>query len=252
VACVLSFMSSDARADSHCADPEFCEVPPNDDCFGDDVGGDICNPILPEPCEPTPNQVFVFDDDDDDGQLLSLNRVGGYEACGTLTVTTTGYYSIFDAELSESCDDQQDETGYLKITNSCNAEGWPTVHNAGLRYLVADSDNTGECIGNPGMCAAGTVCRENSHGSCCVPDQPVFMGTFLLVEGEANRICLNHWCPEWEADPSLGFVNNGCGDPGSINSIHFQINTNALACEEVSSLQECSFGCFDGTCSADP
>ena len=39
------------------------------------------------------------------------------------------------------------------------------------------------------------------------------MGTFLLVEGEDNEICIHHWCPEWrmeiEAGNDYGFVVSG-------------------------------------------
>jgi hypothetical protein len=52
--------------------------------------------------------------------------------CGTLTVTKTAYYRIYDTELSESCSDQLDETG-LRITNSCNPTGVAASTPAGCR-----------------------------------------------------------------------------------------------------------------------
>lgn len=220
----------------------------------DEILGDICTDPDP-PCVVEGERPFRFEDDTDgtaDGQIFALNNSEA-RGCGTLIVDRTAYYSIFDTELSESCSDQRDETGYLTVSNSCNSDGWATQRNAGDRFLVADSDNTPAC-GNDGDCGAGEVCRAaNSHGRCCVPEEPVFMGTFLLVAGEPNRICINHWCPEWRAEfdagTDYGFVVNGCN---GIESIHFKVDATAIACEDERTLQACSFGCASGECLPDP
>ncbi len=260
---MILLLSAPASAQP-CSDPEFCPPDQPPGCWDDDVGVDTCSDGVPDSCEPGPTPTFTFIDNEDgldNGQIFALNNADSTN-CGTLQVPETGYYDIFDAELSESCDDQQDETGYLTITNSCNGNGYSTIRNAGKRYLVVDTDNSPDCstggVADDNLCAADEKCRFNTgHGFCCVPKEPVYMGTYLLVAGEDNRICIHHWCPEWLADADgeklLGFVGNLlCGDPGSVNSIHFRIDASALACLDSETLQECSFGCFSGTCAEDP
>ncbi len=263
-AAALLFVQTPA-ARAACSDPEFCGDAGSTDgpggggtfepCWNVELGRDVCNEP-PDPCPPEADPGFQFIDNldgADDGQIFALNNDAGQVACGTLTVTKTGYYRIFDLELSESCDDQLDETGYLTVDNSCNPGGWALEGNVGDRYLVLDSDNTAECSGND--CGAGKVCREgNNHGTCCVPEDPTFMGTFLLVAGEDNRICLHHWCPEWleaQADgQDLGFVTAGCE---GINSIHFRVDVNAILCEdEDATYKPCAWGCESGQCLPDP
>lgn len=242
------------ECDPYCAPGDICDPDCANPCW-DEFEGDICSDD-PGPCTPTEDPPFDFVDDmdgTDDGQIMALGNREPMESCGTLTVDVTGYYSIFDTELSESCDDQLDETGYLTVHNSCNGDGWAVERNAGERFLVFDSDNTPECASDAD-CEAGKVCREGTtHGTCCVPDEPVFMGTFLLVAGEPNRICIHHWCPEWsaeiEAGRDFGFVVDGCE---GVNSIHFKIGATAIACEDETSLQPCSWGCMDGECLPDP
>jgi hypothetical protein len=194
------------------------------------------------------NQIFVRGD-----------TAGGARDCGIVQVKETGYYAVFDSELSESCADQKDETGYLTVHNSCNGDGWPVERNAGERYVVQDVDNTPPCTTDV-ECGVGKVCREgNSHGRCCVPKEPVFVGTFLLVAGEENVICIHHWCPEWKearrAGTDLGFVHdpavpaNNCTSP---DSIHFKIAATALVCKQQAYLQACAGGCNAGTCAPHP
>ena len=245
------------RASAECGDTEFCPV--DNSCWSDDVGKDVCVDPPPACVAPAEPQFKFLDnkDGDNDGQLVALaNRP---RACGTLTVNETGYYAIFDLELSESCNRQRDETGYITISNSCNTDGWAQERNAGERYLVLDSDNTAECTGNQANeCEAGFTCRDgNNGGTCCVPDQPTFVGTFLLVAGEDNEICLNHWCPEWKQEledgRDLGFVSSpqesACD---GANSIHFRIGAEALACADTQTLRECVFGCSAEGCLDDP
>jgi hypothetical protein len=227
------------------------------ECWSEELQQDICNEP-PAPCDPGPDPVFQFIDDqdgEDDGQIYALGSGSPAVSCGTLTVDKTGYYQIFDTELSESCSDQLDETGYLRITNSCNPNGVAVEANAGDRFVVLDSDNTPPCT-TDADCGAGKVCREgNNHGNCCVPDKPTFMGTFLLVAGENNTICLYHWCPVWLAEKQksgtdLGFVTADC--TGSVNSVHFKVGQTAIACEENETLKPCSWGCENGQCLPDP
>ncbi len=257
----------DCNPDCHCRSPDYPTCDP--ECAPGDLAcdpdpscatnpcwsefGDICTDPVP-PCEVSGDRPFRFIDDMDgnaDGQIVALN--GGASGCGTLLVDRTGYYRIFDSELSESCADQKDETGYVTITNSCNGPGWATERNAEDRFLIFDSDNGASCT-NDSACDPEEVCREaNTHGRCCVPAAPVFMGTFLLVADEPNRICINHWCPEWQAEIAagrdFGFVVDGCR---GVNSIHFRVDASAIACEDQQTLQPCSFGCAGGACLPDP
>ena len=132
----------------------------------------------------------------------------------------------------------------------CSADGFPVERNVGDRYLVQDVDNTPPCETDE-ECGAGKVCREgNNHGRCCVPKEPVFVGTFLLVAGEENVVCIHHWCPEWrkalDAGTDLGFVHDPA-NPGAncktADSIHFKIAATALVCKQQAYLQACAGGC---------
>ncbi len=189
----------------------------------------------------------------DDGQIYVLGS-NTVTDCGTVLVKETGYYAIFDSELSESCADQLDETGYLTVHSSCNGEGWAVERNVGNRYLVDDGDNQGAGCTNDNECPQNMVCREGTnHGNCCVPDEPVYMGTFLLVAGEENVICIHHWCPEWAAEMAngndLGHINAGCS---SADSIHFKIAATALVCKQEGYIQACAGGCENGECLPHP
>lgn len=260
----------DCNPDCHCMSPDYPECDPRcapgdicdpscaNPCWDEFARDDICSDP-PPPCTPPPNELpFTFTDDRDgvdDGQIFVIgNNPSRAQACGTITVDETGYYAIFDTELSESCDDQRDETGYLTVSNFCNTEGWAVERNAGDRFLVADSDNSPDCTMDI-ECAADEVCRANAggHGRCCVPNAPVFMGTFLLVAGEDNVICINHWCPEWAAENregrDFGFVGAGCVGQ---NSIHFRIGATAIACIDETTLNACSWGCGPSGCHPDP
>ena len=227
---------------------ELCA--PKDDCWDPVLQKDTCvDP--PDVCVPPPPGSFTFEADG--GQIVALNKPDETVGCGTVTVKTTGYYSIFDIDLSESCDTQKDETGYLTITNTCNSAGWPVERNAGDRFVVPDGDNE-RCIDNNTACASeGKVCKESKRdGFCCVSSEPVFMGTFFLDANQPNRICLHHWCPDWEENKELGFVTNDCGGPNKVNSIHFVLEGDELACQEQRTLQECTWGCGDNGCVPDP
>lgn len=264
---------ADVRAQGSCG-TEICpsEPPPppcktvNEDF--DDIG---CPPDF----DTNPDLEFCFDDsvpaggmypslNGGDDQIFVLgNRSNQEQDCGIVRVKETGYYSIFDSELSESCADQLDETGYLTVHNTCNGEGFATTRNVGNRFLVPDQDNTGAGCTQDSDCNADQVCREgNNHGRCCVPAEPVFMGTFLLVAGEDNVICIHHWCPEWESlsqqDPATYedvFVHD-TNDPSnncvSADSIHFKIAATTVACKEEGFLQQCSGGCENGECKPHP
>jgi hypothetical protein len=202
----------DCNPDCHCNSPDYPECDPfcrageicdpscDNHCWDAEFGDTCTDP--PPPCVPdTSDRLFEFiddSDDADDGQLMALGDRDPNVSCGTLRVERTGYYTIFDTELSESCSDQLDETGFLTIANSCNGAGWAAERNADDRFLIFDSDNTEPCETDV-ECGAGKLCREgNNHGSSCVPAEPEFMGTYLLVAVEDNRICQNHWCPQWQ------------------------------------------------------
>lgn len=213
---------------------ELC--PPTDQCWDPVLQRDRCVPV-PEGCTPSDAPAFEFTDDGDnakDGQLWARSDTQPHQGCGTVTVDVTGYYSIFDTELSESCNSQLDESGYVTITNSCNAAGFPENGNVGPRYIVTDNDNGGahNSCSSDAQCGAGQACSPVS--GCCVPDEPTFMGTFLLVADEPNTICLNHWCPEYLEEVARGndpgFVFSEC--VGSPNSIHLRLD-NAIVCEDV-------------------
>ncbi|MFK7986704.1 MAG: putative metal-binding motif-containing protein [Sandaracinaceae bacterium] len=241
--------------DPYCAPGDICDPECANPCWDEFGRTDICSDP-PPPCEEEDRLPFTFIDNrdgSDDGEIFALGNRSPTRSCGTVTVETTGYYSIFDIELSESCDDQEDETGYLTVSNGCNPDGWAVERNAGDRFLVADSDNSPDCT-DDAECGSGEVCRAaDSHGRCCVPDSPVFMGTFLLVAGQDNEICINHWCPEWQEEldegRDFGFAESGCS---GVNSIHFRIGATAVACLDETTLHACTWGCGMDGCNPDP
>ncbi len=226
-------------------------------CWDPERKKDTCNKP-PPPCKPGSITGWKFHDDQDgkdDGEIAVLDTKGKQKACGSITVTKTGYYRIYDQELSESCTKQLDETGYVTVSNSCNSVGSAAEGNAGPYYVVVDSDNTPACNKDTD-CKSGQVCRTGTNlGKCCVPAAPTFMGTFLLVAGEKNRICIHHWCPVWrkaqaqtpKQDP--GYITAGCK---GINSIHFQVGAKAQLCVEDVMLKPCTWGCVNGKCLPDP
>lgn len=243
----------DCNPDCHCGSPDYPECDPycepgdlcDPDCGNpcwDEFEGDVCNDDR-DPCEPTdaaPIELVDDMDGTDDGQIGARADVEPEVSCATLYVDRTGYYEIFDTELSESCSDQLDETGFLTIDNSCNEDGWPLESNAGDRYLVLDSDNTRSCS-EDSDCDADQACRTGYGSTCCAPDEPTFMGTFLLMAGEPNRICLHAWCPVWREEVAsgtdYGFVVDGCD---GTDSVHFRLGATALACEDDTRLPECA------------
>jgi MYXO-CTERM domain-containing protein len=199
--------------------------------------------------------------DGTDGQIFVVGTsVQGAQDCGIVLVKETGYYAIFDNELSESCADQLDETGYLTAHSSCNGDGWAVESNQDEKFIVTDKDNEGAgCVSNA-ECPADHSCEVNPvHGPCCVPNDPVYMGTFLLVAGEENVVCIHHWCPEWDAalanGEDLGWVhdpNNPQNNCVSADSIHFKIAATALVCKQEGFLQACVGGCVNGVCLPHP
>lgn len=254
---------------------EFCDPePPPPPCAEVNTGfsEDGCPPDFASSA-----MEFCFDDrvpsgssypnkDGNDGELYVLgNQPADQMDCGIVLVKETGYYAIYDSELSESCADQLDETGYITVHNSCNDDGWATTRNVGERYLVIDRDNTGSGCTGDSECQTSYVCREGmNHGNCCVPEEPVYVGTFLLVAGEENVICIHHWCPEWKdlIGASSGYDGTDYGwvhdenDPSAncttVDSIHFKIAATAIVCRQEGYIQACSGGCVNGECLPHP
>lgn len=214
---------------------------------GDDGGGD--GDIPRTDCPPTDptcgsvlctedrrGEVTLLDDLDgeDDGEIYVLGDGRRDQSCATVRVGLTGYYALWDEALAESCTRQLDEISYLTIANTCNADGNPVERNVGDRFVIGDVDNTADCASDAD-CGAGSACRSRSAGNCCVPTAPAFVGTFLLVAGEDNRVCLNHVCPEVRAGLMSGadpFMTAGC--EGSINSVHLRLAGSAFTCPDPS------------------
>ena len=221
---------------------------------------DFCFDDRVPPGSPYPNK------SGSDGELFVLgNESAAKMDCGIVLVKETGYYAIYDAELSESCADQLDETGYITVHNTCNGDGWATTRNVEERYLVLDRDNTGAGCATDGECQASYVCREGmNHGNCCVPEEPVYVGTFLLVASEENVICIHHWCPEWKDYIGASSGYNGAdygwvhdeSNPSvnctTVDSIHFKIAATAIVCRQEGYIQACAGGCVGGECLPHP
>ncbi len=174
------------------------------------------------------------EDGDDNGEIYVFGDGRRDQSCATVRVEVTAYYALYDDALAESCNTQRDEISYVTIANSCNATGNPVERNVGDRFVIGDVDNTPACSSDA-ECGGGTSCQRRSAGFCCVPTAPAFVGTFLLIAGEDNRICLHHVCPEVRAGTMTGadsFISAGC--EGSINSVHLQLDGNAFVCPDSS------------------
>ena len=177
---------------------------------------------------------FVDDEDgEDNAELYVLGNGTRDESCGHVRVAVTGYYRLFDAALAESCTRQRDEISYVTITNTCNADGAPVERNVGDRFVIGDVDNTPECASDS-ECGGGSFCRARSAGYCCVPSEPAFVGTFLLLAEEDNRVCLHHFCPEYRMGGVGGdsFVSASCNS--SIDSVHLRLDGDAFVCPDTS------------------
>jgi len=200
--------------------------PPSSD--DPDHPGDDIPEFVPgggDPCDPWITTTVRFGGS---GELMSLDRPGAEVDCTTVEVDITGYYAFYDDRIAESCMTQLDETGFLSVTNSCNPVGLPEEDNVGDWYVVQDVDNTVRCS-TDGECAADQACRAGNAGFCCVPRNPIYMGTFQLVAGETNELCINHWCPLWRGGRSGdGFATAEC--TGSINSIHVPLDGSMTIC----------------------
>ncbi|HJL00088.1 MAG TPA: MYXO-CTERM sorting domain-containing protein [Polyangiaceae bacterium LLY-WYZ-15_(1-7)] len=237
------------ECDPFCEPGAICDPSCDNSCWDEFARRDLCTPPPPEAC-PAEERVEVEYEGPE--ELVVLGNRSPTEACGTVRVAESGYYALYDADIAESCDRQRDESAYVTIENGCNPGGSPVERNALDRYVVLDSDNTPACTSDA-ECGAGTLCRDGTNGGrCCVPDGPIFLGTFYLKAGEPNRLCLHHWCPAWRdaiasgGDP--GFVTADCS---SIDSVHVRIEGRAFLCPS-DELHECSFGCDDAGCLPDP
>ncbi len=204
-------------------DPSVCVDPPDDglpppsgDCVDSNYGTGVCDP---PPC-PDAERVSLEVSGGAGGEFVVLHDNSG-NRCGIIRVGRSGYYDLFDRAIAESCTSQRDEIGFLTITNDCNPAGLPLAGNEpGGRYVVDDVDNTNTCNVD-GDCTGTLVCRTGTGRRCCVPPDPVYLGTFYLKAGVDNRVCLNHWCPEWRSGAREGFVEYGCRDDP--NSVHVAI-----------------------------
>jgi hypothetical protein len=235
--------------------PADFEASGMDFCFDNDLTGhlgEVDPSIIPPGGFPTRTDRGTKLDEE---QIYSILQDGEEVDCGIVRVIDTGYYAIYDKDLAESCSDQLDESGFLTVHNSCNPDGYANQANVDDMYVVTDVDNTGrDCAEDPNVvCGPGLVCNEHpqsTHGSCCVPDAPTYMGTFLLTAGEANVICIRHWCQIYLSDPTRyanTFVSDReCG--GSVNSIHFRMGAGTFVCRQEGYLQSCMGGCVDGGC----
>ncbi len=188
---------------------------PGDDAPGDGYGE----------CDPWVETTVRFGRS---GELVSLNRPGDTVDCTTVEVDISGYYAFYDDRIAESCRTQLDEVGFLTVTNSCSSSGLPREGNVDDWYVVRDVDNNATCS-DVSECGDGMACRAGNAGFCCVPAEPVYMGTFFLRAGEANELCINHWCPIWN-DRGLddGYITDSCS--GSINSIHVALDGSMRVC----------------------
>lgn len=221
---------------------ELCDDGLDNDCDGfvdEDCGDDTHTTTDPphdgsSTCAPWLETTVRFGDS---GELVALDRDGDYVDCTTVEVDITGYYAFYDDRIAESCSTQVDETGFLTVTNSCNTSGSPEETNVANYYVVEDVDNTSSCS-NDSECGDGMACREGNAGYCCVPELPVYMGTFLLVAGERNELCINHWCPVWrDRGRDDGFVNDNCD--GSIDSIHVSLDGSMRVCLDDHTVPSC-------------
>jgi hypothetical protein len=80
----------------------------------------------------------------------------------------------------------------------------------------------------------------------------IFLGTFLLVAGEQNVVCMNHWCPAYLDDVGggrdPGFVLDGCR---AGNSLHLSLSA-VRGCVDHDTLHACTWGCGMEGCNPDP
>jgi len=194
--------------------------PGDDDTGDDDTGDDDADPADDDSTpwdddetpgdddteeEDCPNGIqFTVIDPDNDGQVAVLSW-SPTEDEAIIQVSVNGVYDIYDSYTAESGASQQNETGWVQITNSVNPQGYPVNGNCGNIYLVQDNDNNG------------------------APTQPVYLGTFPLKAGEDNLLTLYHYCPIYRTGQCQGFhigdANSGSGcNTNNANSIHLDLS----------------------------
>jgi len=121
-------------------------------------------------------------------------------ATGTVWVSATGWYAIYDKALAESGPSQTNESGYLRVSNGGNPEGRPLFGNCEGWWVVVDDDNDGSG-----------------------PVDPVYLGTFWLEAGD-NDVALHHYCTLYRAGYCESFHNDspekGTCESNNWNSIH--------------------------------
>ncbi len=210
-------------ADDDSDDPGDDDADPADDDSGDpgdDDGDPADDDSTPWDDDETPDDdseeddcpdgiQFTVIDPNNDGQVAVLSW-SPTEDEAILQVSFDGVYEIYDAYTAESGASQQNETGWVQITNSVNPQGYPVTGNCGDLYLVQDNDNNG------------------------APTQPVYLGTFPLMAGEDNILTLYHYCPIYRAGQCPGFhigdPNSGTGcNTNDANSIHLDLSGLCIA-----------------------
>ncbi len=134
--------------------------------------------------------------------VLSTKRM---KAVAVLHSDRTGWFDLYNTVLAESGKKQHNESAYFRVTNSDtaeqgNLEGHPRYGNCGQDWIIQDRDNES------------------------TPTDPIYVGTFWLVEGE-NKLKMHHYCTLYRNEECLDFhiesETSGCHSKNA-NSVHFE------------------------------
>jgi len=164
-------------------------------------------PSIDDPPDDGPPESYI--DDCPDEVSVTLDPVEIYvlshtttTATAVLTTSSKGWFHVYDTAIAESGSAQQNETGFVRISNASNPGGLPLYPNCASDYIVQDSDNSGPA-----------------------PGPMEYLGTFWLDEGE-NTLTLQHVCNLVNAGACSEYMNDVpgqmCGDTGS-NSVHVMV-----------------------------
>lgn len=194
------------------------EPPPVSDDTGtstvddtDDSAGDTDPPVDSAPDEPVmddpptggPPDIFMDDCPSDVTVTFSPSEIyvtsTRTAAAATLSTDVSGWFHVFDTTIAESGASQQNETGYVRISNAANPDGFPRWATCGDDWIVRDADNSGS--------------RSDK----------IYVGTYWLESGD-NAVALEHICPRVNAGECTSHMNNvsghSCSDTGNPNSVH--------------------------------
>lgn len=163
--------------------------PTQDDPF---TNGELPPNVLDGPCPEGATATWLS------GELVRFAEDRG-PAIGTLRASQEGWFHVYDLSSAESGASQRNESYFLRIPTSANADGYPIEETCHGDWVAIDPDNNG------------------------TPTERLYLGTFHLDAGD-NSVQFFHLCAHvhnggCEELLDLSVPGHHCNE--NINSVHF-------------------------------